>query len=102
MKKLLLGLAALPFMASMAMAGQPSSLSDTQLDKVTAGQIVQIQVTTAGITWDYADASAPTGAALCVNCANGGPSYPPGAPFPAVSIAFSQGPTLPPVSTAIP
>jgi len=37
MKKLTFGLAALPFMAGIAMAAQPVALSDTQLDKVTAG-----------------------------------------------------------------
>jgi hypothetical protein len=37
MKKLLVGLAALPFLAGVAMAGQPVSLSDAQMDKVTAG-----------------------------------------------------------------
>jgi hypothetical protein len=36
MKKLL-GLATLPFLAAVAMAGQPSVLSDAQMDKVTAG-----------------------------------------------------------------
>jgi hypothetical protein len=37
MKKLLVGLAALPFLASVAIAGQPVSLNDTQMDKVVAG-----------------------------------------------------------------
>jgi hypothetical protein len=37
MKKLLVGLAALPFLAGVAMAGQPVPLSDAQMDKVTAG-----------------------------------------------------------------
>jgi hypothetical protein len=37
MTKLFLGLASLPFIASMAMASQPVALSDTQMDKVTAG-----------------------------------------------------------------
>jgi hypothetical protein len=37
MTKLFLGLASLPFIASVAMAGQPVALSDTQMDKVTAG-----------------------------------------------------------------
>jgi hypothetical protein len=37
MTKLFLGLASLPFIASMAVAGQPVALSDTQMDKVTAG-----------------------------------------------------------------
>lgn len=37
MKKLLIALAAVPFMASAAIAGQPQNLSDRQMDKVTAG-----------------------------------------------------------------
>jgi len=37
MNKLLIGLAAMPFLAGVAMAGQPTPLSDTQMDKVTAG-----------------------------------------------------------------
>jgi hypothetical protein len=38
MKKLLIGLAALPLLAGVATAGQPMSLNDAQMDKVTAGQ----------------------------------------------------------------
>jgi hypothetical protein len=37
MKKLLCGLAALPFLTSVALAGQPTPLSDKQMDTVTAG-----------------------------------------------------------------
>ncbi|MBV8094106.1 MAG: hypothetical protein JOY71_07585 [Acetobacteraceae bacterium] len=37
MKKLLAGVAALPFLAGVALAGQPVALNDTQMDKVTAG-----------------------------------------------------------------
>ena len=37
MKKLLCGLAALPFLAGVALADQPMQLSDKQMDKVTAG-----------------------------------------------------------------
>lgn len=37
MTKLLLGLASLPFIASVAIAGQPVVLSDIQMDKVSAG-----------------------------------------------------------------
>jgi len=37
MKKLLIGFAALPFLAGVAMGGQPAPLSDAQMDKVTAG-----------------------------------------------------------------
>lgn len=37
MKSLVRGLAALPFLSSVALA-QPTQLTDTQMDKVTAGQ----------------------------------------------------------------
>jgi hypothetical protein len=37
MRKLLCGLAALPFLAGAALADQTLQLSDTQMDKVTAG-----------------------------------------------------------------
>jgi hypothetical protein len=40
MKKLLAGFAALPFLAGVAMAGQPAPLSDVQMDQVTAGLAV--------------------------------------------------------------
>jgi len=37
MKKLLVGLAAVPFLAGIAIAGQPMPLSEVQMEKVTAG-----------------------------------------------------------------
>lgn len=37
MKKLLLGVAALPFLVGIAVAGEPLQLTDGQMDKVTAG-----------------------------------------------------------------
>jgi hypothetical protein len=37
MNKLLIGLVAVPFLAGVAMAGQPMPLTDAQMDKVTAG-----------------------------------------------------------------
>jgi hypothetical protein len=40
MKKTLMGLAILPFLACTALAGQP--LTDKQMDKVTAGHDVQL------------------------------------------------------------
>jgi hypothetical protein len=49
MKKLLVGVAAVPFLASVAMAGQPVSLSDTQMDKVTAGQGIEYNALASGI-----------------------------------------------------
>jgi hypothetical protein len=46
--KLLVGLAAMPFLAGIAMAGQPMPLSEAQMDKVTAGggPSLEIQVIT--------------------------------------------------------
>jgi len=44
MKNWLLGLAILPFMAAGALAGQP--LTDTQMDKVTAGHDLSLVETT--------------------------------------------------------
>lgn len=40
MKKTLMGLAILPFLAGIALAGQP--LTDKQMDKVTAGHDLQL------------------------------------------------------------
>lgn len=40
MNKLLAGLAALPFLAGVATAGQPTPLTNTQMDQVTAGLAV--------------------------------------------------------------
>ena len=37
MRSLLYGLAALPFLAGVALAGQPMQLTDKQMDNVTAG-----------------------------------------------------------------
>jgi len=37
MKKLLMGVAALPFLASIAMAGESIVINDSQMDRVTAG-----------------------------------------------------------------
>src|SRR5215469_2225666 len=42
MKTLFFGLAALPLLAGVAMAGQPASLTDAQMDKVTAGLSIVI------------------------------------------------------------
>lgn len=45
MKKVLIGLATLPILAGVAMAGQPTPLSDAQMDKVTAGFNVDYTLT---------------------------------------------------------
>jgi hypothetical protein len=49
MKKLLVGIAALPFMVGFAMAGQPTQLSDGQMDKVTAGSGIEYNALASGI-----------------------------------------------------
>lgn len=41
MKVLVVGLAALPFLAGVASAGQPTVLYDAQMDKITAGSIIE-------------------------------------------------------------
>jgi hypothetical protein len=57
MNKLLIGLAALPFMVSIAMAAQPTPLSDTQMDQVTAGttdiQLINLNTITVGPSLDF-------------------------------------------------
>jgi len=50
MRQLLFGLAALPFLASAAFAGQPVPLNDSQLDGVTAGAVFLFALTETDIT----------------------------------------------------
>jgi hypothetical protein len=45
MKSVLSGLAALPLLAGVALAGQPVQLNDKQMDKVTAGWDAQFTET---------------------------------------------------------
>ncbi len=51
MNKLLYGLAALPFLAGIAMAQTPVQLSDNQMDKVTAGwSLTEMDVSNTSVT----------------------------------------------------
>lgn len=51
MKRLLLGLAVLPFLAGVSMAGSPTALTDKQMDKVVAGfDLVEIETTNTSAT----------------------------------------------------
>jgi len=51
MRKLLLGLAVLPFLAGVSLAGQPQALTDQQLDKVSAGfDFAEMDVNNVGAT----------------------------------------------------
>jgi hypothetical protein len=45
MKKLVASVAAMPFLAGIALAGQPKPLTDTQMDKVTAGVATEVEWT---------------------------------------------------------
>lgn len=56
MKRLLFGLVALPFLAGVSLAAQPVPLSDTQMDKVTAGFDFEFhEVQNLGVVWVYGD-----------------------------------------------
>lgn len=51
MKRLLLGLAVLPFLAGVSLAGNPTPLTDKQMDKVTAGfDFLEVDVTNTSAT----------------------------------------------------
>lgn len=65
MKSVLYGLAALPFLVGIALAGQPAQLSDTQMDKVTAGWDASISETSnTSVTAISVYSGTPTNAAL--------------------------------------
>lgn len=67
MKSVLYGLAALPFLAGVAAAGQPMQLSDKQMDNVTAGfhfNIIEVSNT----SWIQAIADANEGGGSLVAC----------------------------------
>jgi len=50
MKKLLLGLAVLPFLAGVSLAGQPQALNDQQMDKVSAGfDFMEVDINNVGV-----------------------------------------------------
>lgn len=55
MKKLLTGLAALPFLAGIALAGQPTQLTSTQMDQVTAGFDID-EINNTNTSWSIASA----------------------------------------------
>jgi len=52
MKRLLIGLAVLPFLAGVSLAAQPVPLTDTQMDTVTAGfDFEEHDITNTGVVW---------------------------------------------------
>ena len=67
MKKLVLGLASLPLLAGVAMAGQPASLTDAQMDKVTAGLIITL-LPSLGFTTGPTPVCPPCVMIICPTC----------------------------------
>lgn len=65
MKRLLLGLVALPFLVGVSLAAQPVPLSDTQMDAVTAGfDFVEIERQNTGVVGVWVNLRAPP----CATC----------------------------------
>ena len=80
MKKLLIGLAVLPFLAGVSLAGQPQALTDQQMDKVSAGfdfaelDVNNVGTTMIGINFGPADGCPLNGCYLSIK----GTQYPSG------------------------
>lgn len=66
MKRLLYGLAALPLLAGVALAGQPMQLSDKQMDNVTAGFDLNV-IERSNTSWTQVSiySTAPVSCSLC-------------------------------------
>jgi hypothetical protein len=79
MKRLLIGLAVLPFLAGVSLAAQPVPLTDTQMDKVTAGfDFHEREVTNTGVAEVWVDITGLHPCAVCYLHVAGTP-YPSGA-----------------------
>jgi hypothetical protein len=75
MKRLLLGLAVLPFLAGISMAGSPAPLTDKQMDNVTAGfDFREIDITNTSATLVAVDLPAEACTGCYLNVA--GTAYP--------------------------
>jgi hypothetical protein len=95
MRKLLLGLAVLPFLAGVSLAGQPQPLTDNQMDKVSAGfDFFEIDVNNAGATATLVNIE-PLGPDLCTSTgcfiAIKGTPYPSGVQSFQLYAAFGPG-----------
>ena len=92
MKKLLLGLAVLPFLAGVSLAGQPQALTDQQMDKVAAGfDFMETDVNNVGATAvlvNRGSAETPDG---CCFVSIRGTSYPSGVVSFQLFSAFGPG-----------
>ncbi|HUK11307.1 MAG TPA: hypothetical protein VLX09_25800 [Stellaceae bacterium] len=81
MRKLLLGLAVLPFLAGVSLAGQPQALTDQQMDKVAAGfDFAEMDVNNVGATDILVDKTlaVPSGCASSCFINIQGTTYPSG------------------------
>ena len=95
MRKLLLGLAVLPFLAGVALAGQPQALTDQQMDKVSAGfDFAEVDINNVGATMVLVNQTPvlPAGAS-CSTCfvSISGTSYPSGLNSFQLFSAFGPG-----------
>ena len=64
MKRFLYGLAVLPFLAGVSLAAQPVALSDSQMDRVTAGfDFAEAHITNVGTVSVGVDEPAPVASA---------------------------------------
>ena len=67
MKRFLIGLAVLPFLAGVSLAAQPVPLTNAQMDAITAGfDFIEVDTTNIGVVGVAVNAAAP--AATCSNC----------------------------------
>jgi len=94
MRKLLLGLAVLPFLAGVSLAGQPQPLTDQQMDKVAAGfDFMETDVNNVGVTNVQIDETlaVPTGCASSCFVNIHGTTYPSGVQSFQLYAAFGPG-----------
>jgi len=91
MRKLLLGLAVLPFLAGASLAGQPQALTDQQMDKVAAGfDFMEIDVNNVGATAVMVNQT-PTSCGSACFLSVQGTSYPSGVVSFQLFAAFGPG-----------
>ena len=105
MRKLLLGLAVLPFLAGVSLAGQPQPLTDQQMDKVAAGfDFAELDVNNVGQTLvevNHAAVFGVSSSGAAIGCGSDcflsitGTTYPSGVQSFQLYAAFGPGTVLP-------
>ena len=90
MRKLLIGLAVLPFLAGVSLAGQPQPLTDQQMDKVAAGfSFTGLDISQDSLTLTIANGAL---AGPCSNCFLAITGTPLGGGFQTLQIFAEFGP----------